>query len=163
MASKPSCDRRISFTGCAASLCASLPFRVHPSLDLSFCLASLPRGLRFTLFTRLHVYPSFRLSYFCILRGLRFLSVFFGLLRLHYGLPRMHLFVFSAFSFLSFFLVLDLSRCCCVLLGLFSFGVSYLVGLVSASVLSWTVSVGVSSFQCVVSFLGLFLLAVLGV
>ena len=33
-----------------------------------------------------------------------------------------------------------------------SFGVSYLVGLVSASVLSWTVSVGVSSFQCVVSF-----------
>ena len=85
-----------------ASFCAAFRFRVHPSLFLSFCLAPLPRGLRFTLFTRLHVYPGFRLTYFCVLRGLRIPSFFFGLLCLHYGLPRMHLFVFSAFSFLSF-------------------------------------------------------------
>jgi len=34
-----------------ASFCAAFRFRVHPSLFLSFCLAPLPRGLRFTLFT----------------------------------------------------------------------------------------------------------------
>ena len=136
------CLRTSARLFCVAPLCARA----------SFSLASLSRGLRFTLFNRLHVYPGFRLTYFCVLRGLRIPSLFFGLLRLHYGLPRMLLFVFSAFSFLSF---LSGFRSVSVLLFLtwtVSFGVSYLVGLSSASVLSWTVSVGVSSFQCVVSF-----------
>ena len=139
---------------CVAPLCARA----------SFCLASLSRGLRFTVFTRLHVYPGFRLTYFCVLRGLRIPSLFFGLLRLHYGLPRMLLFVFSAFSFLSFLsgfrsvsVLLFLTwtvffwsllsgwscQCFCALLDCFCWSLVF--------------------SMCGVFFLGLFLLVVLGV
>ena len=147
------CLRTSARLFCVAPLCARA----------SFCLASLSRGLRFTLFTRLHVYPGFRLTYFCVLRGLRIPSLFFGLLRLHYGLPRMLLFVFSAFSCLSFFLVLDLSRCCCFLLGLFLLEspIWLVLSVLLCSLGLFLLESRLFNVWCL--FLGLFLLVVLGV